>query len=384
MIKTGSKNILGIGTGIPPMLNINPDKKKVILSLDGGGMRGMITIAMLAELEAMTGQTCQAMFDLVAGTSTGAIIAAGIGLGISAKDMLEQIYRLRLPNAFRIQPRGLGLWVRYCFNGLRNLYDIKPFYDALSDLAAARYVRDFTKPIVLMTTKDVRTSNTYYIVSKGPGAPMFADWPVAGAVAASGAAPIFFPPVLGNLVDGGVGVYGNPCLAASVEAMEYIGEDEGFMNRNVIHLSLGTGYTLNTAAEGKAAQFWLYNWINYIINESLLESALQQVLTTRAIYERRMDFRRYNPLLTAASVHDVLGVSLTGMPDPGALGLDSYEPKQVELMEAIGRAYAHKIDWTTKDYMPWVSDKNAPDFGQAHDGGHPLPRVLPVNWSQLA
>ncbi|HNJ43713.1 MAG TPA: isoaspartyl peptidase/L-asparaginase, partial [Acidobacteriota bacterium] len=60
------------------------------------------------------------------------------------------------------------------------------------------------------------------------GAGMFSDWPVVGAVAASGAAPIFFSPVLGNLVDGGVGVHGNPCLAATAEAMEYIGAAEGW------------------------------------------------------------------------------------------------------------------------------------------------------------
>ena len=50
------------------MLDFNPTGKKVILSLDGGGMRGMISIALLAELEKMTGKTCQQMFDMVAGT----------------------------------------------------------------------------------------------------------------------------------------------------------------------------------------------------------------------------------------------------------------------------------------------------------------------------
>ena len=44
-------------------------------------------------------------------------------------------------------------------------------------------------PILLLTTTDTRNGNTYYIVSRGPGRPRFANWPLAGAVAASAAAP---------------------------------------------------------------------------------------------------------------------------------------------------------------------------------------------------
>lgn len=71
------------------MLNFYPIGKKVILSIDGGGMRGTIAIAMLAELEKMTGKPCQPLFDMVAGTSTGAIIAAALGLGFTAQQTLE-------------------------------------------------------------------------------------------------------------------------------------------------------------------------------------------------------------------------------------------------------------------------------------------------------
>ena len=75
-------------------LDFNPNGKKVILSIDGGGMRGMISIAMLAELERLTGKTCQQLFDMVAGTSTGAIIAAGIAIGMTAQQLLEVVLGL--------------------------------------------------------------------------------------------------------------------------------------------------------------------------------------------------------------------------------------------------------------------------------------------------
>lgn len=157
------------------MLNINPQNKKMILSIDGGGVRGIITVAMLAELERQTGKTCAEMFDMVAGTSTGAVIAAGIGLGISAADLLKDVYRTRLPQAFQSQPKGVLLYLKYLFGGLRNLYDLQPFIDSLAPFSHGKTIKDFSKPIVFMTTRDVRTANTYYIVSKGPGAGRFAD-----------------------------------------------------------------------------------------------------------------------------------------------------------------------------------------------------------------
>ncbi|MBI5670557.1 MAG: patatin-like phospholipase family protein [Chloroflexi bacterium] len=361
------------------MLNLNPERKKLILSIDGGGMRGTITIAMLAELEAMTGKTCPELFDMVAGTSTGAIIAAGFGLGLSAQELLETVYKRRLPQGFRSQPQGIWLWLRYIAGGLRSLYDLRPFLELLGPLATGKKIRDLQKPIVFMTTRDLRTNNTYYVVSKGPGATRFAEWPVSGAVAASGAAPIYFPPVLGNLIDGGVGVSGNPVLAATVEAMEYIGATDGFTDGNVIHYSLGTGYRANTLGSGEGSRLWLYNWVVYIISGFLDDTALQQVFNARTIYRGRVDVRRYNPFLQADSVRDRLGIDLTGKPDPKGLELDAYAPEEVDLMEAIGRAYARRVNWTEVGYMPWLE---TPDelHGQGRDGGHPLPGILPVNW----
>ena len=361
------------------MLEINPDHKKLILSIDGGGMRGMITIAMLAELETLTGKTCPELFDLVAGTSTGAIIAAGFGLGLSAQEMLETIYRKRLPAAFRSHPQGIWFWLRYLRHGLHAMYEWTPFLEAMSPISTGKKIKDLQKPIVFLTTRDLRTNNTYYVVSGGPGGARFAEWPVTQAVAASGAAPIYFPPVLGNLIDGGVGVTGNPTLAATVEAMEYIGAAGGYSNGSVINFSVGTGYRANTLQSGQGRRLWLYNWIQYVISGFMDDTALQQVFSARTIYRGLVDVRRYNPYLQTDSVRDELGIDMTGKPDPKGLELDSCAPVEVELMEAIGRAYARRVDWTQPGYMPWLETRDE-RHGQGHDGGHPLPGILPVDW----
>lgn len=351
------------------MLNFNPGDKKVILSIDGGGMRGTIAVAMLAELENMTGRTCAEMFDMVGGTSTGAIIAAGIGIGMSANEILETVYRDRLPKAF--PPSDIFLWIRYVLSGLRHIYPIEPFVEALQPLAKGIKIGDLTHPIVFMTTKDVRVGDTYFIVSKGPGLKAVADWPLTGAVAASGAAPIYFPPVAGNLIDGGIGVNANPCLAVAIEAMEYLGASEGFIDNHVIQISLGTGYVPYLFGENAAEHFWLKNWIEYVILKGLDDASLQQASSTRAIYGNRIDFRRYNPELTPKNLTEALGI--TPKIDPTRLSLDSHSPEQVALMEEIGRTYARKIDWNTPGQMPWDTV-----------GGHRKPNInrAEVDWSK--
>ncbi len=59
-----------------------------ILSIDGGGIKGAMPAAFLATVEEATGKRLIDYFDLIAGTSTGGILALGLGLGLSAADLL--------------------------------------------------------------------------------------------------------------------------------------------------------------------------------------------------------------------------------------------------------------------------------------------------------
>lgn len=342
----------------------NPDGKKVLLSIDGGGMRGVIPLSMLVWLEEQSGRPAYELFDMVAGTSTGAIIAAGLGLGMTARQLLDEVYRVKLPQAFG--HRGPGFWLRYIFSyGMRHLYPPEPFIEALSGYAEGKTVQDLGGITVLMTTKDMRTGSTYYIVNHGPGAPRFAHWPVSGAVAASSSAPIYFRPVGGNLIDGGVGVHANPCLAAAIEAVDYIGYDPA----QTLHISLGTGFAGTGQGEGEGGRFWLKQWVEYIIIEQLGDAALQQVDVTKRLYPG-MDFRRYNPDLKRQSVGDALGL-VTGSLNPEKFSLDSTHPQELELMVAIGQAYASLIDWLQPGAMPWDTP-----------GGHAKPGIKELDWSQ--
>ena len=68
---------------------VNTISRFQILSLDGGGLKGIFTAAFLSHIEEHAGIRLIDCFDLIAGTSTGGIVALGLGLGYSPRDMLN-------------------------------------------------------------------------------------------------------------------------------------------------------------------------------------------------------------------------------------------------------------------------------------------------------
>ena len=76
-----------------------------ILALDGGGIKGAFTAAVLAEWEEATQSRVVDHFDLISGTSTGGILAIGLGMGLSATEML-QFYKQRGPHIFPVTGFG--------------------------------------------------------------------------------------------------------------------------------------------------------------------------------------------------------------------------------------------------------------------------------------
>src|SRR5579863_4492395 len=95
-----------------------------ILTIDGGGIKGVFPAAFLTTLEQRLGRPVADHFDLIAGTSTGGIIAIGLGLGLTAERMLD-LYKHHGARIFsrRRFPRLLSL--------VRAKYDYEPLRAAL-------------------------------------------------------------------------------------------------------------------------------------------------------------------------------------------------------------------------------------------------------------
>ncbi|MBR0673388.1 patatin-like phospholipase family protein [Neoroseomonas soli] len=212
---------------------------KRILSLDGGGTRGVVSLAFLAGIEhALCGDRrdeCLAdHFDLIGGTSTGAIIAAGLALGWRVDD-IKAMYLRFADQVFR--PR----WQRWL---LANRYRAEPLERLLRASLQPPGTPEDAPDILLgdaalrtglaIVTKRVDTGSVW-VVSNLPGAPHYIDRhgqangnhriALRNLVRASAAAPMFFEPAefelgsrldgtaqRGRFVDGGVSPYNNPSL----------------------------------------------------------------------------------------------------------------------------------------------------------------------------
>ncbi|WP_242187261.1 patatin-like phospholipase family protein [Sphingomonas sp. CARO-RG-8B-R24-01] len=201
-----------------------PGPKK-LLAIDGGGIRGVLALEILAkieaELRAASGNADYRLatyFDAIAGTSTGGIIAAGLALGMSVSELLDFYVD---SGAAMFQRSGLLRRVRYKFVD-------EPLAAKLKETFGDRTLGSADLRTVLMLVMRNATTDSPWPVSNNPYAYYNRDlsqsWcnlnlPLWQLVRASTAAPTFFPPekiIVGDrsflFVDGGVTMYNNPAF----------------------------------------------------------------------------------------------------------------------------------------------------------------------------
>ena len=233
---------------------------KKILSIDGGGIRGIIPAMVLAEIEERTRLSTAENFDLIAGTSTGGILALGLSKRrgpdgppqYSARE-LAGIYAQRGEEIFH-KPRWTGALFeeKYSHEGLeRVLGDY--FGEALLGEA-------FTRTMV--TTYDMQAREPLFLKSWREG---HANVRMQDAARATSAAPTFFEPVqlcvgsrMRTLIDGGVFI-NTPSVSAYAEAMEEFGEEEFFI------LSIGTGQLTREIRHEEAQDWGLARWLRPLL-----------------------------------------------------------------------------------------------------------------------
>ncbi len=313
---------------------------RTILSVDGGGVRGIIPLACLVRLESRLGRPCREIFDMAAGTSTGAAIAAGIALGISARGLLA-LYRELATEAFQRLP-----WWKVLLNLGNHRYSLDFIARLLTEMGADLPLNSL--PIdVMITAKNTKTGRTdFFVRDQENNARRWGELPLRDAVLASIAAPTYFPPHSALYhgeeyiwVDGGVGVAGNPCYQAAVEAFDYSGGRYGRGETRM--LSFGTGRVPHTIDPPRAN---LIDWALWVRDELLEDTADWQTYVTRREHagSGQLDFRRYQ-LDLSRRVLDELGVAVPPGVDPGDIGMDAVWA--VELLEQIGRAFADRIDF---------------------------------------
>ena len=206
--------------------------RQYLLSIDGGGIRGIIPAVALAKLENTTGQLARDTFSFVAGTSTGAIIAAAIVAGIPATRIVD-LYVNRASEVFTGPPL-LNILQRIISG---SMYSTQKLHDLIGEeIGSARDWSLNDSPVdLLITAKGVPNGKPWYFVKDAPAnSRCTGRLGLVDCVTASAAAPTYFWPwtldegplpsgcePAGELVDGGVGVMGNPVYQACVEAFFY-------------------------------------------------------------------------------------------------------------------------------------------------------------------
>lgn len=300
--------------------------RRYLLSIDSGGIRGIIPTVALVKLERTTGKLTRETFSFVAGTSTGAIIAAAIAAGIPATRILE-FYTNRTREIFNPSPLRM---LKLIFFGYR--YSTQKLHHLIAEaLGPAHAWRLNDSPIdILLTAKRISDGMPWYFVRDHPAkSSCTGRLGLVDCTTASAAAPTYFEPWtiaeestpapcerVGTLVDGAVGVTGNPVYQACIEAFEYTPD---YTPEETITVSLGTG-----KFKHRKEPRWIGGWLEWVMAE-LLESPGEQQTEFTSKHFPQMTFYRIDTELQEN------------------IGLD--DSRDIGRLLEYGERLAETIDW---------------------------------------
>ena len=189
---------------------------KRILTIDGGGIKGVFPSAFLATVEDAIEDDIADYFDLIVGTSTGGIIALGLGLGLSAKELLA-FYEEYGPTIFKGN-RGLR-WLRWLGT---SKYSKTPLGNALKSCFGDKRLGDSKKRLVIPSLNLENGEVHIYKTAHHPRLEMDYKESAVDVAMATASAPTYFPTHRSNagvpLIDGGLWA-NNPVGMAVVEAI---------------------------------------------------------------------------------------------------------------------------------------------------------------------
>lgn len=279
----------------------NTERPKRLLSIDGGGIRGIIAAEILIEIESIIcSQTnspwnCLAdYFDFIGGTSTGAILAAGLAKGMKAQQLLDfyenEGKRIFKRNLLSRTPLIGQLWTKY---------RSKPLETKLREIFVNSHKEDLKlgsselKTLLMIVSKNVTNGSTWFFVSspKNKYYSTNSQIPLWQIIRGSSAAPTYFPPQIiqaydkkYEFVDGGMSMFNNPSFQLFLEATkkEYnIGWERG--EKKILLVSIGTGYGNLKIPFQKAGKYTALDWASYAVTTLMNDANWQQNLIMNLI-----------------------------------------------------------------------------------------------------
>jgi patatin-like phospholipase/acyl hydrolase len=273
------------------LTRLTSDKPKKILSLDGGGIRGALSLGYLKKIETIlrgkennSNYVLSDYFDLIGGTSTGAIIATLLALG-KPVDTITEMY-MQLGGQIFGEKRN---W----WNPLETFKFFKAEFSEKSlEIELKKCVGNITlggselKTGLCIVAKRADTNSTWPLINHPNGKyyETNKNIPLWQALRATSAAPSYFIPQMidvgngqiGAFVDGGVSMANNPSLTllmvATLKGFPFhwtFGED------NISLISVGTGYTEYHKHSGEIDEAWLLSWAKAVPDMLMQDSSWQ-------------------------------------------------------------------------------------------------------------
>ena len=232
---------------------------KLVLSLDGGGVRGLATVIFLKELEKASGKKIVDLFDFFIGTSVGGLNAMHLAVNEIEVSELESFWS-QDNLAMCMQS---SFWTKNFFLKTKPIYNNKSKTELLEKYFGNKLISESKKPIAVLAY-DVENRKPRVLTS-------YTDQAIkaTSAINATSAAPLYYPTVKiedGSwLIDGSV-VSNNPCLIGYNEARKY------FKTDNIKVFSVGTGRHLNNLDGEDSSKWGPFGWLTNDILGILLES----------------------------------------------------------------------------------------------------------------
>jgi patatin-like phospholipase/acyl hydrolase len=282
-----------------------------VLSIDGGGIRGIVPALVLAEFERRTGRPAADLFDLIAGTSTGGILACALAKpdALSARELVA-LYEEEGPKIF-----DRAVWQR--IHSVGGLVDEKYDDDALED-ALGRYLGDArlaeTVTDVLIPSYDTERRRPEFFKSTRAREDPGRDSPLRAVARATSSAPTYFEPALlgdWSLIDGGVFAV-NPGMCAVAEVLRYQPDAE------VVLVSLGTGQLTRPFPYGDVRDWGLIEWARPLIDvvfdgaSDVVDYQLTQLLGEERFFRFQTELTSASDDLDDASEENLRALRLTG------------------------------------------------------------------------
>jgi predicted acylesterase/phospholipase RssA len=340
---------------------------KKLLAIDGGGIRGVMALEVLARIEELLGKGDPGFrladyFDLIAGTSTGAIIAAGLSLGMS----VDEIRRFYLESGTEMFDRAglLRRHTHYKFEDKKLADKLKAEFGADTTLGSGKL-----RTLLILVMRNATTdspwplaNNPYAKYNERSRPDCNLSLPLWQLVRASTAAPVYFPPEVVTIgrhdfvfVDGGITTYNNPAFLAFLMATVptyWVNRPEDVTwpaatgTDKLLVVSVGTGAAADANAELAPDQ------MNLLFNAGRIPSALMYA----ALTEQDVLCRVFGDCLMGdvidSELKDLIGTGGRGPVEPklftyvrytadlsrkglDAMGLNRIQPELVQKLDSV-------------------------------------------------